>query len=145
MTPSSFKTAFNKLTPNLLVADVERSLAFYTNVLGFERGFTVPEQSPFVFGSVLSGTIEIFFNERETATKEYPAFAGKPLGLTGTMFIELEGTGNLDRLHDRLKTAVPVVMPLVTEWYGVKEFAVADPDGYVITFAERVATDPASA
>jgi catechol 2,3-dioxygenase-like lactoylglutathione lyase family enzyme len=145
MTPSPFKTVFNKLTPNLLVGDVERSLAFYTNVLGFERGFTVPEQSPFVFGSVVSGTIEIFFNERDTATKEYPAFAGKPLGLTGTMFIELEGTGNLDRLHDRLKTAVPVVMPLVTQWYGVKEFAVADPDGYVITFAERVATDPASA
>jgi catechol 2,3-dioxygenase-like lactoylglutathione lyase family enzyme len=141
MTPSSF----NKLTPNLLVADVERSLAFYTDVLGFERGFTVPEQSPFVFGSVVSGTIEIFFNERETATKAYPAFAGKPLGITGTMFIELEGTGNLDRLHDRLKTAVPVVMPLVTQWYGVKEFAIADPDGYVITFAERVATDPASA
>jgi catechol 2,3-dioxygenase-like lactoylglutathione lyase family enzyme len=145
MTPSSFKTAFNKLTPNLLVADVERSLAFYTNVLGFERGFTVPEQPPLVFGSVVSGPIEIFFNERETATKEYPAFAGKPLGITGTMFIELEGTGNLDRLHDRLKTAVPIVMPLVTQWYGVKEFAIADPDGYVITFAERVAADPASA
>lgn len=145
MTTSSIKIAFSKLTPNLLVADVERSLVFYTDVLGFERGFTVPEQPPFVFGSVVNGPIEIFFNERETAAKEYPAFAGKPLGLTGTMFIELEGTGNLDRLHDRLKTAVPIVMPLVTQWYGVKEFAIADPDGYVITFAERVATDPASA
>ena len=60
-------TTFSKLTPNLLVADVERSLAFYTNVLGFDRGFTVPEQPPFVFGSVLRGPIEIFFNERETA------------------------------------------------------------------------------
>jgi catechol 2,3-dioxygenase-like lactoylglutathione lyase family enzyme len=138
-------TTFTKLTPNLLVADVGRSLAFYTDVLGFERGFTVPEQSPFVFGSVVSGPIEIFFNERETAAKEYPAFAGKPVGLTGTMFIELEGAGNIERLHDRLKTGVPVVMPLVTQWYGVKEFAIADPDGYVITFAERVAADPASA
>jgi hypothetical protein len=27
----------------------------------------------------------------------------------------------------------------------VKEFAIADPDGYVITLAERVAVDPASA
>jgi catechol 2,3-dioxygenase-like lactoylglutathione lyase family enzyme len=139
------RTAFTKLTPNLLVSDVERSLAFYTSVLGFDRGFTVPEQSPFVFGSVVSGAIEIFFNERETAAKEYPAFAGKPLGITGTMYIELEGTGNIERLHDRLKTAVPVVMPLVTQWYGAKEFAIADPDGYVITFVERVAADPASA
>ena len=145
MTASSIHIAFSKLTPNLLVADVERSLAFYSNVLGFERGFTVPEQSPFVFGSVVSGPIEIFFNERETATKEYPAFAGKPTGITGTMFIELAGTGHIERLHDRLKTVVPVVMPLVKQWYGVKEFAIADPDGYVITFAERVAADPASA
>ena len=86
-------TTFSKLTPNLLVADVERSLSFYTEVLGFGRGFTVPEQSPFVFGSVVSGPIEIFFNERETATKEYPGFAGKPIGISGTMFIELQGTG----------------------------------------------------
>ena len=138
-------TTFSKLTPNLLVADVERSLAFYTNVLGFERGFTVPEQSPFVFGSVASGSIEIFFNERETAAKEYPAFAGKPLGMSGTMFIELQGSGHIERLLDRLKRTVPIVMDLVTQWYGVKVFAIADPDGYVITFAERVAADPASA
>ena len=144
MTTSS-KTTFSKLTPNLLVADVERSLAFYTNVLGFERGFTVPEQSPYVFGSVANGPVEIFFNERETATKEYPGFAGKPLGISGTMFIELQGSGHIEGLHDRLKPRVPIVMELVTQWYGVKEFAIADPDGYVITFAERVAADPASA
>jgi catechol 2,3-dioxygenase-like lactoylglutathione lyase family enzyme len=138
-------TTFSKLTPNLLVADVERSLAFYTNVLGFERGFTVPEQPPFVFGSVVSGPIEIFFNERETAAKEYPAFAGKPPGMSGTMFMELKGSGAIEPLHDRLKVAGAIVRPLVTQWYGMKEFAIADPDGYVITFAERVAADPASA
>jgi catechol 2,3-dioxygenase-like lactoylglutathione lyase family enzyme len=145
MTSSTPKISFNKLTPNLIVADVERSLAFYTNVLGFERGFTVPEQPPFVFGSAVSGPVEIFFNERETAVKEYPAFAGKPIALSGTMFIELQGSGGIERLYDRLKSAVPIVMSLVTQWYGVKEFAIADPDGYVITFAERVAADPASA
>jgi hypothetical protein len=30
-------------------------------------------------------------------------------------------------------------MPIVTQWYGMREFAIADPDGYVITFAERQA------
>jgi len=136
---------FSKLTPNLLVDNVERSLRFYEDVLGFTRGFTVPEDRPFVFGSVVSGSIEIFFNEKNTATKEYPAFLGKPLGLTGTMFVELHGSGGIEPLHERLKGLVPIVMPLVTQWYGVKEFAIADPDGYVITFAERVAADPASA
>jgi lactoylglutathione lyase len=134
--PSPFKKpTFKKLTPNLLVANVERSLAFYEGVLGFTRGFTVPEQSPFVFASVTGGPVEIFFNDAAGAIKEYPAFGGKPIGATGTMYIEVEG---VDALHDRLQPTVPIVMPLVTQFYGMREFAIEDPDGYVITFAQRV-------
>jgi uncharacterized glyoxalase superfamily protein PhnB len=129
---------FNKLTPNLLVANVERSLAFYVDVLGFERGMTVPEQPSFVFASVTSGSVEIFFNDAATAVKEYPGFAGKPLGATGSMFIELDGTEPIDALHDRIKARATVTMALVTQFYGMREFAIADPDGYVITFAQRV-------
>jgi len=128
---------FNKLTPNLLVTSVERSLAFYVDVLGFERGMTVPDQSPYVFASVTSGAVEIFFNDAAAAVKEYPAFAGKPLGASGTMYIEITGEP-IDAFHDRIKDRVTVTMPLVTQFYGVREFAVVDPDGYVITFAERV-------
>jgi lactoylglutathione lyase len=126
---------FRKLTPNLVVASVERSLAFYVDTLGFARGMTVPDESPFLFASVTGGPVEIFFNDAAAAIKEYPAFGGKPLGATGTMFIELEG---VDALHERIKAAVKIVMPLVTQFYGMREFAIEDPDGYVITFAERV-------
>jgi len=126
---------FKKLTPNLVVASVERSLAFYIDTLGFARGMTVPDESPFVFASVTSGPVEIFFNDIAAAIREYPAFAGKPIGTTGTMFIELEG---VDALHERIKAAVKIVVPLVTQFYGTREFAIEDPDGYVITFAERI-------
>jgi lactoylglutathione lyase len=126
---------FKKLTPNLLVANVERSLAFYVDTLGFARGMTVPDASPFVFAAVTSGDVEIFVNDAATAVKEYPAFAGKPIGATGTMYIEVEG---VDALHERIKSRVTITMPLVTQFYGMREFAVLDPDGYVITFAERV-------
>jgi lactoylglutathione lyase len=126
---------FTKLTPNLLVANVERSLAFYIDTLGFARGMTVPDASPFVFASVTSGAVEIFFNDAATAIQEYPGFAAKPLGATGTMFIE---TVDVDALHERIESSVKVVMPLETKFYGMREFAIEDPDGYVITFAERV-------
>ena len=126
---------FTKLTPNLIVANVERSLAFYVDTLGFDRGLTVPEQSPFVFASVTSGGVEIFFNDAATSIKEYPAFAGKPIGATGTLFIEVQG---VDALHDRIRSKVKVVMALETKFYGMREFAIEDPDGYVLTFAERV-------
>jgi uncharacterized glyoxalase superfamily protein PhnB len=126
---------FTKLTPNLLVASVDRSLAFYVDILGFARGMTVPDESPFAFAAVVSGPVEIFFNDAAGAVKEYPGFAGKPIGATGTLFIEVEG---VTALHDRLKTSVTVVMPIETKFYGMREFAIEDPDGYVITFAERV-------
>ena len=32
---------------------------------------------------------------------------------------------------------VKIVMPLESKFYGMREFAIEDPDGYVITFAER--------
>jgi len=131
-------TTFSKLTPNLLVANVERSLSFYVDVLGFKRGMHVPEESPFVFAAVTSGAVEIFFNDAATAVKEYPAFAGRPIGATGTMFIEIEGSGTIDAFHDRIKPLATVTMPLVTQFYGMREFAIVDPDGYVITFAQRV-------
>jgi lactoylglutathione lyase len=124
---------FKKLTPNLLVASVERSLAFYEGTLGFARGVTVPDASPFVFASVTAGQVEIFFNDAAAAVKEYPAFAARPIGASGTLFIEVEG---VDALHDRLQPTVKIVMPIVTQFYGMREFAIEDPDGYVITFAE---------
>jgi uncharacterized glyoxalase superfamily protein PhnB len=40
-------------------------------------------------------------------------------------------------LHADLKDRVTIVMPLERKWYGVTEFAITDPDGYVITFAEH--------
>jgi uncharacterized glyoxalase superfamily protein PhnB len=125
-----------KITPNLIVSSVERSLAFYTDVLGFARGMTVPEQSPFVFAAVTSGPLEIFLNDRSTVTNESPQMAGLAFGGGNTMFIEVDG---IDALHDRIKPNVTIVMPLVTQWYGLREFAITDPDGYVITFAQRVA------
>jgi uncharacterized glyoxalase superfamily protein PhnB len=104
------------------------------DTIGFERGMTVPDQSPFAFASVTCGPVEIFFNDAAGAVKEYPGFAGKPIGATGTLFIEVD---EVDALHDRLESNVKIVMPIVTKFYGMREFAIEDPDGYIITFAER--------
>jgi lactoylglutathione lyase len=124
-----------KLTPNLIVSNVEQSLSFYEGTLGFTRGITVPEQSPFVFASVTSGLVEIFFNDRSTVSKESPQLSGRALGGGNTMFIEV---ASIDAYHDQIKDRVKMVLPIVTQWYGMREFAIEDPDGYVITFAEPV-------
>jgi len=124
----------SKLTPNLVVADVDRSVAFYRDVLGFEVQVTVPDTGPFVFAAVTSGTVEIFLNARDAAVAEYPAFRDRPVGGTLTLFLEVTG---VDAAHEKLGGKVQIVMPLEKKWYGSTEFAFLDPDGYVITFAER--------
>ena len=123
-----------KLTPNLIVSDVERSIAFYRDVLGFAVTMTVPDAAPYVFAGVQSGAVELFFDAPDPAIAEYPAFKDRAIGGTLTLFIDVVGiTGAYEQLKDRVK----VVMPLEHKWYGVTEFAFEDPDGYVITFAER--------
>jgi catechol 2,3-dioxygenase-like lactoylglutathione lyase family enzyme len=125
----------SKLTPNLIVASVERSLAFYTDILGFSQQWTVPDASPYVFASVVSGPVEIFLNAPEPAVAEYPTLKDRPIGGTLTLFIEV---ADIQSVYASLKDRVNVVMPLEKKWYGVTEFAFTDPDGYVITFAQRV-------
>jgi lactoylglutathione lyase len=123
-----------KLTPNLIVSSVEQSLAFYCGVLGFTKAGTVPDDSPYVFAIVQSGPVEIFFNARGPAVAEYPALANRPIGGTLTLYMEVSG---VVKIYDALKGHVKVTMPLEKKFYGVTEFAFEDPDGYVITYAER--------
>jgi uncharacterized glyoxalase superfamily protein PhnB len=122
-----------KLTPNLIVADVSRSIAFYRDVLGFTLQATVPDAAPYVFAIVQSGPVEIFLNAPEPAMAEYPAFKDRPIGGTLTLFIQVD---DVRAAHEALKNRVAIVMPLEKKWYGVTEFAFTDPDGYVITFAQ---------
>jgi lactoylglutathione lyase len=127
---------FNKLTPNLIVSNVEQSVAFYRDVLGFTVAQTVPDASPLVFAIVQSGSVEVFLNAPEPAYAEYPALKERPIGGTLTLFIDVT---DVRGLYATLKDRAPIVMPLEKKWYGVTEFAIADPDGYLITFAEREA------
>jgi uncharacterized glyoxalase superfamily protein PhnB len=127
---------FKKLTPNLVVPNVEASLNFYRTVLGFQPGMTVPDQPPYVFASVTSGGVEIFFNDQKAVAEEYPALGAKPIGGSLTLFIEVEGIEDLFKTVQQHK--VKITMPLKDQFYGMREFAMQDPDGWIITFAERI-------
>ena len=127
---------FSDVTPNLFVTDMARSVRFYQDVLGFELGETVPGEPPFVFAWLKRGGVNVFLNSLETAKEDYPALAARPVGGTCTLFIVMSG---VDAYHERVRSATKVTMPIKTQFYGMREFAIEDPDGYVLTFAERVA------
>jgi uncharacterized glyoxalase superfamily protein PhnB len=127
---------FQKLTPNLVVCDVAASMEFYRTVLGFQPAITVPEQPPFVFGSVTSGGVEIFFNDQKVVAEDYPALGTRPIGGSLTLFIEVEGIEEV--LAAVQKSPARITMPLKEQFYGMREFAFEDPEGWIITVAERI-------
>jgi len=127
---------FQKLTPNLVVGDVAASMQFYRSVLGFQPAITVPDEPPYVFGSVTSGSVEIFFNDRKAVAEDYPPLGARPAGGALTLFMEVEGIEEV--LAAVQKSGTKIVMPLKQQFYGMREFAFEDPEGWIITIAERV-------
>jgi lactoylglutathione lyase len=126
---------FTSVTPNLVVSDVARSTAFYRDVLGFSIKQTVPDAAPFVFVWLERDDVPVFLNDAKTAAADLPVVADRPFGGTAAMFIVVT---DVDGLHQAVAPHARVVMELKTQFYGMREFAVTDPDGHVITFAERV-------
>ena len=116
------------------VCAMERSIAFYRDVLGFCVVTTVPDASPYVFAIVKSGPVEVFLNSPGPAVEEYPVLKDRPIGGTLTLFIRMVG---IRAAYETLRSRVNVVLPIEKKWYGPTEFACTDPDGYVITFAEQ--------
>lgn len=84
-----------------------------------------------VAGSTASYRDALGFAVKDTV----PAMANPTFGGTDTPFVIMSG---VDALHAAVAPLTPVVMPLHTTFYGMREFAVQDPDGHLNTFAERV-------
>jgi uncharacterized glyoxalase superfamily protein PhnB len=128
-------TTFTSVTPNLLVQDIDRSTAFYRDVLGFEIKQTVPDAAPFVFVWLERDGVPVFLNDPKAVEKDFPDAARRASGGTSTLFFVVT---EVDALHAQVAPQANVIMPLKTQFYGLREFAVEDPDGHIITFAERV-------
>jgi lactoylglutathione lyase len=128
-------TTFTSVTPNLIVQDIDRATTFYRDVLGFTIKTTVPESAPYVFVWLERDGVPVFLNDPGAVEKAMPGLRTRMPGGTATLFFVLS---DVDAYHDRISARAKVVMPLKTQFYGMREFAIEDPDGLILTFAERV-------
>lgn len=134
---------FSDVTPNLIVASVERSLAFYRDVLGFSLVTTVPEASPFAFAWLQRDAVSVFLNSREAVRAEHDELGGRPIGGTATLYIALEAdsaAAGVDAMFAAVAPRARVIMEPKDQFYGMREFGIEDPDGYVLFFAQRAGT-----
>jgi uncharacterized glyoxalase superfamily protein PhnB len=124
-----------KLTPNLMVEDVARTLAFYRETLGFEVLTTLPEQEPFAFAIVQRDGVELMFQSRLSLSDNVPALTGVPIGASQTFYIEVTGIRDL---YETLRDKVEIVVDFHDTFYGTQEFYFRDINGYILSFSESV-------
>jgi len=105
--------------PVFFVADVNRAVRFYVDVLGFEKAWHTGAGAGKV-SQVNHGECEIILCEDATRSDK------------GRLFIELTADGLADLRHGFLERAVPTK----ETWWGYDTLQVDDPDGNELFFPQ---------
>ena len=128
--------AFTELTPNCMVEDVAATVDWYERVLGATTVDRMPEAGDdLLWAQVRIGDVSIMFQERASLEAELPSFEGAEIGASLTLYVDAE---DVRELHGELADEAEVVLELRETDYGRREFAIADPNGYVLWFGEKV-------
>jgi uncharacterized glyoxalase superfamily protein PhnB len=125
-----------RITPVLLVKEIEPLVPFWVERLGFTKTIEVPDGNKLGFVAFQKGAAEVMYQTYASVEKDAPA-AMSAEARKGPTYLYME-VDNLDTVLAGMKD-VKKVMPERTAFYGMKEFAVQDPGGHFITFAQAVA------
>ena len=119
-----------KVTPILIVADIEPALALWTGAMGFEKQVEVPHDRKLGFVLLARDGREVMLQTRASVRADVPAVAD--LGVTSVLYMDVAS------LEEALAATrgLEVVVPERTTFYGSREVFVRDPSGNVLGFAE---------
>lgn len=126
------------MIPELSVSDFNKSIKFYVNLLGFKVEYKRDEDN-FAFLSYCD--IQIMLEKINEYWKA--GVLEHPYGRGINFQFKIK---NVTELYKRLeKEDYPIFVELEENWYrvndyyyGLKEFLIIDPDGYVLRFSEEI-------
>jgi len=125
-----------KITPVLLVNEIEPILPFWIDRLGFTKTIEVPNGNKLGFVAFQKGSVEVMYQTYASVEHDAPpAMAAAARKGPTYLYVEVD---NLDAVLRAMKD-VSKVMAERTAFYGMREFAVEDPSGHFITFAQQAA------
>lgn len=135
----------NKLTPNFQVKDIKETVNFYQSVLGFSLIMAVPETQDaieqfvadtkeYIYALVSKDKVEMMFQRSDSFKSDVKMAKDISLGASVSFYMEIDG---LDNFYDEIKDKVSEITEPKLAWYGMKEFYVKDPNGYILGFAEK--------
>ena len=122
-----------KITPVLAVENVQPSLDFWTQRLGFECTVTVPHEDTTGFAILEKDGTELMLQSVASILADLGANTGEVNGRSAALFIEVADLAEIEHgLGD-----YPIEMARRTTFYGMHEIGVREPGGHFIVFAQR--------
>lgn len=129
---------FNALVPELLVSDLERSLQFYVDQVGFRAEYR-RSQPDFAYLSFGESQLMLERDSWQPAWQVEPLDAPRGRGLN----LSIRCLDARDLAERLLGAGIRLRLPPEDRWYrcgevtlGERHFLVQDPDGYLLRFAE---------
>ena len=126
---------FESPSPNLIASDVNKTVDYYVKTLGFSLIASVPEKGVYNWAMLMRDGITMMFQSLSSLKEDLPELKISSKGSPGTFYIKVKG---LDSLYETLKGKAEITVDMRTTFYGAREFAVKDLDGYYLMFAEDV-------
>lgn len=125
---------YTNMTTNLMVESVDESIMFYRDVLGFSVVESVPnERGGIQFAILTKDAQNLMLQERISFIAECPSLDTPKVYPSVSLYITID---NFEELYSDIKKKAKILSNVHTTFYGAKEFAVADNNGYVLSFAE---------
>ncbi|WP_455211679.1 VOC family protein [Kaarinaea lacus] len=131
-----------RITTNLMVTDMRKSLDFYCGLLDFTLNMGVnADHETFTDGTLrddliyvmlANGSAELMLQHRDSLAEDVPVFSADATP-GGTFTLYIRGM-SADALAARLGETVEILKGPETTWYGMRELYIRDPDGYVLVF-----------
>jgi lactoylglutathione lyase len=115
----------------LFVADRDKSVDFYTSVLGFEVNRLEESYASLTCGYV---TLGLGRQAELPESGDGPGFTQERLARETGAGVEIVlETPDLDALYERVRrSGYPLAAPMQDRPWGLRDFRVADPDGYYL-------------
>lgn len=122
---------FQQVTPRVPVADLSVTIAFYCDILGFQLDLAWPAGHP-TFCILERDNVRVACFEPD---------GHRPARPTGgcELFFDVH---DVHALHAALKDRVPMEWGPEVYFYGRREFAILDPDRYLLIFSEPTDDPP---
>jgi len=130
---------WNQMIPEFDVFNLEDSLHFYVDLIGFHVEYDRPEDK---FAFFQFGDVEFMIQEIDSENMKWNTGELKyPLGIGINFQIDVT---NIDEIYDRLKKDdYEIFVQMEDHWYrkdnvlmGCREFLVQDPNGFVLRFSQ---------